>query len=262
MNAQFSEISTIPEAPASARELEALAKMLLAAQEGERERIAADLHDGIGQCLSTVSFAIERLRQQLGHRLTTAEDENFDCLIDRVSDAIDEVRRISMDLRPALLDDLGIVGTIDWFCGEFRQMCAGMQVIQTVRADEEAIPGAVKLAIFRILQEACSNACKYSRAHRLTVLLDTDAEGIRLEVADDGMGFDPTSTRCRIGAFGLFSMRERARLTDGFLEIRSQPGKGTRILSEWAAANQTVGRAATPSPTAELRRSMDVVQRT
>ena len=260
MNAQLTEIATMLEAPASAQELETLAKMLLTAQEKERQRIASDLHDGIGQSLSTVSFAIGRLRQQVGHRLTAAEDKKFECLIGRISSAIDEVRRVSMDLRPTLLDDLGVVSAIDWFCEEFRQITTGMEIIQTVRADENAIPEPVKLAIFRILQEACSNACKYSQAHRFSVLLETDAEGIRLEVADDGVGFDPASERCRFGAFGLFSMRERARLTDGFLDVLSKPGKGTRIFSAWPV-EKAVRRASARSSMSGRRPYLRAAQR-
>jgi signal transduction histidine kinase len=104
-----------------------------------------------------------------------------------------------------------------------------------VHADEDAIPQRVKVAIFRILQEACGNVCKHSRARRLSVLLDKDAEGIRLEVADDGVGFAPVSVRRFCGGFGLASMRERATMTDGCLTIRSQAGKGTRVLAVWRA---------------------------
>jgi signal transduction histidine kinase len=104
-----------------------------------------------------------------------------------------------------------------------------------VRADEDIIRPPVKVAIFRILQEACSNACKHSGARRLSVLLETDAEGVRLEVADDGVGFSPASVRHSSTGLGLASMRERATLTNGCLAIGSRPGAGTCILGTWCA---------------------------
>jgi len=237
MNARLSEVATkvatMLEISSSGDELEGLTQMLISAQEDERQRIAADLHDGVGQCLSVVQFALEGLKQQIGHRLTDADKEKFECLAGCVAQTIDEVRRISMDLRPPMLDDLGVLSAIDWFCSELRQVFTNIDVVLRVNASEDTIPTALKVAIFRIMQEACSNACKYSRANQLSVLLETDAEGIRLEVVDNGVGFDPGSMKHSRARFGLFSMRERATLTDGCLFIRSKPGKGTRVLAAW-----------------------------
>jgi len=215
------------------RDLDDLPQMLLCAQEEERRRIASDLHDGIGQCLSAVRFGIEGLKQHLGERLGCDDQAKFDCLAGLITQAIEEVRRISTGLRPPMLDDLGVVSAIDWFCAELRKVFTDIEVVQSVRADEHAIRPPVKVAIFRILQEACSNACKHSGARRLSVLLETDAEGVRLEVADDGIGFNPGPVRRSFTGLGLASMRERATLTNGCLAIRSQPGAGTRILAAW-----------------------------
>jgi signal transduction histidine kinase len=214
-----------------------LPKLLLLEQEEERHQIAADLHDEIGQCLSAVQFAIGGLRQQLGERVTDVEDDLFECLTERVAKASQEVRRICMGLRPPMLDDLGLVSTIEWFCAELGKISASMQVIQEVHASEDAIPAPVKIAIFRIMQEACSNACKHSGAERLTIRLDADAEGVRLEVADDGVGFEPavvTSSGCGLG---LAIMCERASMTDGRLTIESRPGAGSCIFARWCTAD-------------------------
>lgn len=235
MNGRPTKFAAALEACGWGHALEGLTPVLLSAQEDERQRIAADLHDEIGQCLSAVQFAIGGLREQIGDRLTAPEHEMFACLAGRISQAMDEVRRICMGLRPPMLDDLGIVSTIDWYCGELRQVLANVEVVQQVRANEIAIPAPVKLAIFRILQEACSNSCKHACARRLLVLLETDADGIRLEVADDGVGFDPVLARGRLRGVGLCSMRERATMTDGFLAIRSEVGVGTRVVASWRA---------------------------
>jgi two-component system sensor histidine kinase UhpB len=233
MNKVSSNASRKLKSLVSARNPEELSQLLLAAQEEERQRIAVDLHDEIGQCLSAIQFAFGGLRQRLEDRMTDLEKEVCAHLCQRVAQAIEEVRRICMGLRPPMLDDLGVVSAIDWFCAGLRQVLVGVDVHQEVRADEEAIARPVKVAIFRILQEACSNACKHSRAHRLLVLLETDAEGIRLEVADDGVGFDSAFVRRYRKGFGFASMRERATMTGGSLTIRSEVGGGTRVQAVW-----------------------------
>jgi len=235
---------------ASTRELERLTQLLLSAQEEERQRIAADLHDEIGQCLSAVQFAFGGLRQQLDNRLTDAEKEICAGLARRVAHGIEEVRRICVGLRPPMLDDLGVVSAIDWFCSQLHPILIGMDLVQQLRADEDAIPPTAKGAIFRILQDACANACKHSRARRLTVLLETDAEGTPLEVADDGVGFDEAARPWFSEGLGLASMRERAAMTGGRLDIQSQLGKGTCVLAIWRTKQSCISgslrRSATP----------------
>ncbi len=217
----------------SADEFERMTQMLLSAQEDERQKIASDLHDEIGKCLSSVQFAIGGLMQQLEDRMTAAEVEICSNLSDRISTACDGVRRICMGLRPPMLDDLGVVSAIDWFCSGLRQPLIGVDIVQDIRANEDDIPRAVKVAIFRILQEAVGNACKHASPHRLTVLLETDAEGISLEVSDDGVGFDFLPARRARSGIGLASMRERAAMSGGRLTIWSQEGTGTRVLAKW-----------------------------
>jgi signal transduction histidine kinase len=217
-------------------EQERLTQLLLSAQEEERRRIASDLHDEIGQCLSEVQFAFGALRQRLEDRMTDAEKQACASLSRRVADAIGEVRRICLGLHPPMLDDLGLISAIDWFCSELRQVLIGVDLTKDLRAEEDAIPQTLKLPIFRILQEACSNACKHARAHRLSVHLQTDAEGVRMEVVDDGVGFDVASKRPVCTGFGIASMRERAAMTGGRLIVQSQVGKGTRVLALWPAS--------------------------
>jgi len=221
-----------------AHEREGLTKLLLAEQEEERRQIAADLHDEIGQCLRSLQFGIGGLKQSLGDRLTDAEDEIFECLSRRIASAMGDVRRICMGLRPPMLDDLGVVSAIDWFCTDLQRVATSMEVVQQVRASEVDIPSPIKVAVFRIVQEACGNACKHAAARRLSVHLDTDAEGIRLEIADDGAGFDPASVKRSARGFGLASMRERALMTNGRLTISSKRGQGSRISAVWTTQEE------------------------
>jgi signal transduction histidine kinase len=208
-------------------------KAIVQMLEEERRRIAADLHDGIGQTLSAMQLAVGGLRQLLEDRFTEVEDAIFDYLTERISDAMDDVRRICIDQRPAQLDDQGVINAINGLCRELCQGLHHLEVSLTVRAYESDIPLPVKVAIFRILQEACSNACKHARAAHVSVLLEADAEGIRLIVADDGVGFIAGPVRQSQSGFGLGSMRRRATMTGGSLSVRSQPGQGTQVVAAW-----------------------------
>ncbi len=210
-----------------------LDKAILHMREEERRRIAADLHDGIGQTLSAMQLAVGGLRKLLEDRFTDVEDAIFDYLTERIADAMDEMRRICLDIRPAELDDQGVIHAVSGLCRELSRALTHLDVSLTVRADERDIPLPVKVAIFRILQEACSNACKHARAARVSVLLETDAEGIRLTVADDGVGFATGPARQSRRGYGLGGMRQRAAMTGGSLSVRSQPGKGTQVVAAW-----------------------------
>lgn len=218
-----------------AGDLEALAHELLSAQESERARIAADLHDDIGQQLAAIKFGLDDALQGLAGRLTDVESQLLTAVAARVAEAIEETRRISRDLRPPMLDDLGITYAIDWFCNELRSVYRTIVLRADIRALEEPTSYGSKITVFRILQEACNNACKYSGASELSVRFETDAEGMRLEVADNGAGFDLQQVQQGGRGFGLRSMRERALLSGGRLRILSRPGAGTRILAEWPA---------------------------
>jgi len=214
-------------------EFEALAQELLSVQESERARIAADLHDDIGQQLAAIKFSLDDALAGLAGRLNEAEREMLEAIAGRVSEAIEETRRISMDLRPPMLDDLGVTYAIDWFCSGLRAIYKHIGLRHDICAQEDAVPRETKIVVFRILQEACNNACKYSGASEMLVRFETDAEGMRLQVADNGVGFDPEAVQQAGLGFGLRSMRERALLTGGQIRIVSRPGAGTRVLAEW-----------------------------
>jgi two-component system NarL family sensor kinase len=214
--------------------------------EEERRRIAADLHDGIGQTLSAMKLAVGRLRQLREDRFTDGEDAIFDYLTERLSEAMSDVRRICFDPRPAQLNDQGVINAISGLCHELCHGLNHLDVKLTVRAYESDIPLPLKVAVFRILQEACCNACKHARASHLSILLEADAEGIRLTVADDGVGFTAAPIRPSQRGFGLGSMRRRATMTGGHLSVRSRPGQGTRVVAAWqveeAADPTAIGR--------------------
>ncbi len=218
----------------SQQELEDLSAQLIKAEEEERQRIAAELHDGIGQQLSVIKFGVESVRNGLKGSISREQEDLLGGLIERVRQATEEVRRISMDLRPSILDDLGIVITIDWFCREYQKMLPRIAIHRRIEIDENDIPPALKVAIFRILQEACNNISKYAKAGLISIKLVLDGDRICFSVADDGIGFDYAAILAGTDrGFGLGSMKERAKLTGGVYELRSAPGEGTRIDVEW-----------------------------
>lgn len=221
---------------ASERELRALSSQLIAAQENERKRIANELHDGIGQRLSAIKFTVEdvlRGEADLGH---AAQAERLGSIVERIRDSIEEVRRVSMDLRPSILDDLGLVATLGWFCREFGQVYQGIRISKDVSVAEADIPELLKVVIFRITQEALHNIAKHAGASNVSLGLTQQDEGLELSIQDDGKGFDYAQTAAVGAGLGLKSMRERAELTGGSFSVDSHPRRGTAISVLWQQA--------------------------
>lgn len=210
-----------------------LARHLLSAQEEERRRIAAELHDSIGQQLCAILFQLESLREGLDDRLGDDERRRLEDLARLVSQTMDETRRISMGLRPPMLDDLGVSFAVDWFCNELTKVYAHVALRRHIHVDEDLVPSPVKVAVFRIIQEACNNACKHSGSTAMAVSLCTGPKGIRLQVSDDGIGFDYSTVTRGSHSLGLGGMRERAMQSGGRLRVRSNPGSGTRVIAHW-----------------------------
>ncbi len=218
----------------SKEELRLLASQLLSAQEDERKRIARELHDSIGSSLSAVKFCIDNVAGRLKNE--PAITESFSMLSRAMEQAIDETRRIMSDLRPSMLDDLGIVSTLGWFCREFEAIYSAIGVEKNIRIDEAQIPQSLKIIIFRIIQEAMNNGAKHSRAGKISLSLARLDGSIHLCVKDDGIGFDRDAAAAGAGgaSFGLTSMRERAELSGGKFEIESSREAGTTITACWA----------------------------
>jgi len=149
-----------------------------------------------------------------------------------VKTALGEVRRISMDLRPATIDDLGILPTLSWFFREFAASCRNVVIEPAITLCESDVPEHLKIVIFRILQEATSNIVKHAQATRIKVALQLADAGLELVVADNGRGFDMNANTHKSG-LGLTSMRERARISGAHYSLESTPGAGTRIDVKW-----------------------------
>lgn len=222
----------------SQRKLRFLSSRLLSAQEDERKRIARELHDSIGSSLSSVKFGLESLLESLGPGSEAAG--KVQTLISLTHETIDEVRRLMSDLRPAMLDDLGLESTIMWFCRRFESIYPRISVEHRVEIEEEQIPEHLKIVIFRILQEAMQNIAKYSGTESATVSLTIQDQALQLAVADIGKGFDLANllpVDDTDGGLGLTSMRERTEFSGGTFDIRSTIGEGTRVQARWPYRN-------------------------
>jgi PAS domain S-box-containing protein len=218
--------------------LRLLSSQVLLAQETERKRIAKELHDGIGQYLSAIKYRVEHALVRKGPP-QGQETEFLQDMIPVIQEAIEEIRRICMDLRPSILDDLGILATLSWFCREFQKTYSHLQIEQDISAGEEQIPGPLKIIIFRITQEALNNIAKHSRAGHVRLGLGLDDERLLLEIQDNGRGFqveEATNGKAEGRGMGLAGMKERTELSGGEFQIRSNEKRGTLIRATWPLA--------------------------
>lgn len=229
------------EASQALKESQSESKMLSAqlqtAQERERKRIAVELHDSVNQSLSAIKFSIGHATQIAQRGQTEAAMRMLDALVPMVQATMEEVRRISMDLRPRSLDDFGIITTLGWFSREFSRLYQEVEIVTLLKAEEEDIPVALRTVIYRITQEAMNNAIKHGKASRVEIGLAALPEVIELTISDNGRGFDPEEamSRKRVeGGLGLGSMRERAEFSGANFEVRSVPGRGCVVQVQWA----------------------------
>lgn len=220
---------------ASQQALHHLSARLMTAQEGERQRIAQELHDSIGQSLSAIKFMVERAMDVTCPMGREDHLAPLQAVVPVIQASVEEVRRISMALRPSTLDDLGLIATLAWFSREFQGIFPGIAVERRIQVVEAQVPESLKISMFRIVQEAMNNAAKHGEPERITLGLERLETCLRLTVADDGVGFDVGAKRVLDGdgGYGLVSMRERAELGGGTLQVASAPGQGTRVVAEW-----------------------------
>jgi PAS domain S-box-containing protein len=220
----------------SEKELRFLSSELLNAQESERARIARELHDGIGQALSTMKVRLETVAKIARSDVSRIEVEDLENLVPMIRQTIEEVRNTSMDLRPSTLDGLGILPTIDWFSRELQTTYPFLQIEKKIDIRESEVPDFLKIIIYRILQEALNNAASHSGADLVTIsLAKTDGE-MMLALQDNGQGFnleDLVSADTAERGFGLTSMKERTELSGGSFSIDSSVGQGTTVRASW-----------------------------
>lgn len=224
----------------SEKQLRNLSAQLLKAHEEERRRIARELHDSTGQSLAALKFHVENALSSKERGELDEMSTSFDRLVPLIQSAIEEARRIYMGLRPSILDDLGIIATVQWYCREIQKTCPKTEIRERIDIQEEDIPEDIKIVIFRLVQESLNNIIKYGEAGRVWISLAKTSSVIELVVQDNGVGFDLNqylSRENRNRGLGLAGMRERMELSGGTFSIRSVIGKGTTIRATWPAVS-------------------------
>jgi signal transduction histidine kinase len=218
----------------SSRELELLSQQLIKAQESERRRIAQELHDSVGQSLSAIKYSLERAAEL--HRQTRHADTQplLVRTIERVQETIADIRSIAMDLRPSVLDDLGVASALAWLCREFAETYIRLDVRPHIPADDTDIPARLATTIFRCAQELLNNVAKHAKARRVTVVLVRDPTSVTLMICDDGVGMPTADSSGSFGmGHGMRNLRERTQMTGGKLAWTANDGGGTRARVDW-----------------------------
>jgi len=214
----------------SETQLRRLSTRLLTTQEAERRRIATELHDEVGHALILIKLRVGVVRKALRDDQADARD---DCqhLAQAIDQLIEDIRRLTRELRPTVLEDLGLAGALRWLadsCGQGGQLAVTASV-----TDVDALVGAdAQMVLYRIVQEALTNVRKHAQARRVALNVARHEDRLAVVVEDDGRGFDATAVAARGAAdrgLGLATMAERARMLGGSLAIASAMGKGTRI---------------------------------
>ena len=212
----------------SQERLRRLSQPLEAVREEERARISREIHDELGQMLTAIKMDLVWMKKN-SMDPNNAYRERLESALALTDGTIDTVKRVSADLRPSLLDDLGLAAALAWQIAEFRKR-TGLVCTTSITDPGEQISEDIRTVLYRICQETITNVSRHAQATRLTVALKEENGYLVLEVSDNGIGIsdlqlsDPE-------AFGILSMRERVRTMDGEITIRGVPGKGTTVVA-------------------------------
>jgi two-component system sensor histidine kinase UhpB len=211
----------------SRQRLRELSAFLQTVREEERTKISRDIHDQLGQVLTALKMDIAWVNSKLGVDQSAPLAKKTTAMAGVVDRAIETVRNIVTDLRPSLLDDLGLVAAIEWQVQEFGER-AGIECHLHASDDDLVLESTRSIAIFRILQECLTNVAKHAGASRVDVSLKRRGELLMLEVRDNGRGFEPANLRKK-SSFGVLGMKERALGLGGQVRIRNMKGGGTKV---------------------------------
>ena len=206
--------------------LKRLSAKVMTAQEEERVRVGRELHDSTAQSLGAIKLLVSGELARI-QELGCAEGSSLPRVVDSIQSALSELRHTIMNLRPTMLDDLGLCSALDWLIRETQYLHPRMGLTSKVDLDESRLDDTVKTVLFRVSQEALSNAVRHSRGTSVRLVLLGEPSGISLEVEDNGRGFSLRDVGQQ--SVGLESMRERVELVGGRLIIASAPGEGARI---------------------------------
>jgi len=213
----------------SQNRLQQLSSQLLLAQEKERKRVAMELHDGLLSELAATKYLLEGKIMLLdkGKPVDAAELRR---VADILGGAIKEARRLMNNLHPSILDELGLISTLGWLCGEYQKSYPNISVQKEIAVSEKDISVSLKVVIYRVLQEALNNFARHGNGDRVGIFLSKSNSTLELTIQDNGRGFDMGKVQKGVG---LESMRERVEISGGEFQIESGIGQGTTIQATW-----------------------------
>ena len=233
------------------RLLQELSSRLMQVQEEERRQLARDLHDEVGQLLTALKIDLQNAQHHSDHQSSAGAFTDSLGLVDRL---LTQVRTLALDLRPSILDDLGLVPALRWYANRQAQRNGWTLQLNVEEGIGRLLP-MIEVACFRVVQEALTNVSKYAGAKTIELVLRRQADEVILIIHDDGVGFDVAAARQRAqegGSMGLFGMQERVRLAGGLLSIVSAPGRGTSLelrfplVDEALATSDALGKVNIP----------------
>jgi two-component system sensor histidine kinase UhpB len=214
-----------------AARLKALSRRLLEVQEAERRHLARELHDEFGQVLSAITLHLHAARSLAGGAALPRLDECSKLL----KQAGEQVRTLALELRPTMLDSLGLESTLRWLA-DHHQQATGCEVKVLGHLSGTPLPPELAIACFRVAQEALTNAMRHAAARHFWIEMSQSEKNLELAVSDDGVGFDVALIQVQAakrGSLGLLGMRERVQVLGGTLDVESAPGRGTRIRARF-----------------------------
>jgi PAS domain S-box-containing protein len=225
---------------ASRDRLAALSRRLIDVQEDERRHLARELHDEIGQSLTAIRINLDNLEGTIETPSARGYVQDITAVVQNV---MHQVRTLSVDLRPSMLDDLGLISTLRWFLDRQAQR-SGLQIQFLPQDRSLAIEASIATTCFRIVQESLTNIVRHANASSVTVALTWQNGQLALQICDDGCGFDPqlVLTSASNTGFGLLGMQERAALVGGMCTISAAPGHGTDVRALFPLTSSTLER--------------------
>jgi len=225
----------------SQRRLKEFSRKSIEALEADRKAVSRELHDSIGGNLAAIKFALESIANKIDENPGEAATSLENAIL-HLAETIKDCKRISANLRPEIIDDRGLLPTINWHIRQFSQHYSHIQIMRQIDVDEKEVPELLKIVIYRVIQEALNNAAMHSKADTIYVRLKKSGSYVEAEVEDNGQGFDfkeVLNRGDRMSGFGLKSMRERVEIIGGLFSLHSLSGTGTCIRIAFPVGEDT-----------------------
>ncbi len=207
---------------------------LLQKLEADHERYAHRLGDQVSQPILSVRMQLQNLLHQHGQDLPPTLSSMLNSANQQLKEALSSIRHVEMDLHPRMLDDLGLKPAIEWLIRQYEQVARDWTVQSVIELPDMHLDAALKLALFRVVQEAFANAYRHASADRVMLRLESEFGRLRLSISDNGVGISRELAESGAVGLGLACMQARVRSTGGEIKITSQPGQGTYIHASWS----------------------------